>query len=98
MPYEQKGNEEKCPECNDQGIYLDYVKKVLQDDILIFVFDRENGGSPVELIAQSYNISSNNLPGIIIQEESYGFISSDEIFDVLCEKNKNLSVCIGENR
>lgn len=75
-----------CPECEDQGLYLDYVKKKLGQNVGIFSFDRNLEG-PVGLIKTTYNISQTPSPVIIINEDVLGFSTHDDIFAHMCEKN-----------
>jgi hypothetical protein len=86
------GEKKSCPECYDQGIHLDYVKQVLQDDISIFVFDAEKDG-PAKLILSSFNVTG-ALPYLIIDDDEYNYLTNEEIFGVLCEKGLNNSVCL----
>lgn len=88
------GNDDKCPECEDQGVYLDYVKQQLGDDILIFSFDIEKEG-PIQLIRRVYGVDFNGeLPVLIINgDQRRGFSTSSEVIDSLCEDGLNHSVC-----
>lgn len=85
-------DKKKCPACEDQGIHLDYVKKKLGDDVLIFSFDAEKQGA-VKLLAQKYDVAQRELPIVVINEEINGFIENQEIFNTLCMQNLNSDVC-----
>lgn len=75
-------DEEICPACEDQGIHLTYVKQRLQDDVLIFSFNVENDG-PIDLLKQNFEVDSRELPVVVINEEVFGFLENEEIFDEL---------------
>jgi hypothetical protein len=81
-----------CPECQDQGVHLSYVKQRLADDVLIFSLDSQRGGA-IKLLAQKYDINSLGVPAIVIGEEVYGYSSNKEIFDILCDNGLSSSVC-----
>jgi hypothetical protein len=84
-----------CPECEDQGIILDYVKKVLKDDVLIFSLDIQKKG-PIQLLAQTYDAYVSELPVIVINGKTYGFSSYEEIFTILCDQGLENDVCLSE--
>ncbi len=87
------GNDEICPECEDQGVYLTYVKQQLQDDVLVFSFDISKEG-PVELLKHQYNITSNGqLPRVVVNDEKLGFSTSQEVIDTLCEQGLKEEYC-----
>ncbi len=84
--------EKECPACEDQGIYLDYVKKKLGDDVLIFSLDSQKEG-PIQLLAQAHNVYFSELPIIVINGEAFDFSDKDEIFEILCRNDPDLDVC-----
>lgn len=87
------GDKKDCPACEDQGIHLDYVKRKLKDDVLIFSLDAEKEGA-IKLLAQQYEVKYRELPVIVIEEDIYGFMQNEEVFSKLCEYNNNtLEVC-----
>ncbi|MCA9486223.1 MAG: hypothetical protein H6500_00420 [Candidatus Woesearchaeota archaeon] len=87
------GDEKICPECEDQGVHLSYVKEKLEDEILIFSLDSQKGG-PISLLGQEYSLSSENLPLLVIDDETYSFKTNDEVFSILCENGlKNEKIC-----
>ncbi|MFW6009547.1 MAG: hypothetical protein ACOCP8_09825 [archaeon] len=81
-----------CPACDDQGVHLDYVKKKLQDDVLVFSLDGQKQGA-VKLIASQYEINHREYPSIIINDEVYGFLTNKEVFEILCENSTNIDIC-----
>ena len=85
--------QKRCGPCFDQGVYLDYVKKKLNDDVMIFALDSDKQG-PVKLLANTYNISFREHPVLVIDEKVYGFSTSDEIFEILCQDNFDNKVCL----
>ena len=79
-------DDEVCPECEDQGVHLTYVKQLLRDEVLIFSFGRAST-STIDLVGQTLDISSRALPVLIINGETHGFLSNEAIIEVL-NKNK----------
>jgi hypothetical protein len=86
------GDKKKCPSCEDQGVHLTYVKQKLKDDVLIFNFDAEKTGA-IKLISQNYQIQGRELPSLIINGKLLGFLSNEELFQVLCEDGLENEVC-----
>jgi len=78
-----------CGGCENQGIYLDYVKKVLGDEILIFALDVRSPGITQTLIT-TYGVEK--FPAVVINDQLYYGLTSNEIFDVLCI-NTSLQNC-----
>lgn len=86
-------DDDTCPSCEDQGVYLTYVKQRLQEDVLVFSFDVNREG-PVQLLKTHYNITTKKgLPVLIVNGEELDFSTSDEILNVLCEQGLNDSTC-----
>lgn len=72
--------DEKCPECEDQGIYLDYVKKKYTDEVMIFSFDSESSSNVVQILTQNNGVAIDNLPKLIINGNvTLNFSDSEEI-------------------
>lgn len=78
-------SEEKkdCPSCEDQGIHLSYVKQRMKEDILIFSLNADTTKGPANLLKQNFDVSSRELPVLVINDEVYGFLDNEEIFEVL---------------
>ena len=74
----------ECPSCEDQGVYLSYVKGVLGDDVLIFALDAQKAGA-ISLLVKNYDLVGQEFPIMIINEKVYKFMEDEEIFEVLCE-------------
>jgi len=81
-----------CPECEDQGVHLNYVKQKLGDDILVFSLDTNKEG-PIQLLKQKYSINELGVPTLIINEEVLGFSDNEKIFKKLCETGLENEVC-----
>lgn len=79
-------DEKKCPQCEDEGVHLSYVKAKLKDEVLVFSLDLDKSG-PTQLLAQKYNIFEKETPVLVIGEKTYGFLTNSEIFDVLENNN-----------
>lgn len=71
-----------CPECEDQGVHLTYVKQKLKEDVLIFSLDAEDQG-PISLVSRNYDVGNRELPVLIINEETFGFKNNEELFNIL---------------
>jgi hypothetical protein len=74
----------KCPDCENQGFVLDYLKKLFGDRLLIFALDREFSEEPmISIIADSYKVSSS--PTIVVGDEVFdGFQSKDKLLALIC--------------
>jgi len=77
--YSNTGN---CESCDNQGIYLSYVKKKLQEDVFIFAMNLDVDTS-ARMLRDFYNVSSEDFPTLIINEKKYGYSTKDEIFEAL---------------
>ena len=90
--YFYSDDDDICPSCEDQGVYLTHVKQKLQDKVLVFSFDVNKEG-PVQLLKTNYNVSVTSLPRVVVNGEKMGFSTSDEVLNLLCEQGLNDSVC-----
>ena len=81
-----------CKAMQSTGIYLDYVKKKMKDDILIFALDGDKEG-PTNLLAKTYDLENRQLPVLVIGEEIVEFSDSDEIFEILCKQGIDKKYC-----
>ena len=74
----------KCPDCENQGFILDYLKKLFGDRLLIFALDQEfSAENMIQVIAASYNVTQ--APTIVIEDKVYsGFQSKDELLEHVC--------------
>jgi hypothetical protein len=81
-------NEDFCENCQDQGIYLSYIKKLYQEKVLNFVFNYDLITS-AKLIINQYNLSLEKLPILIIDKKKYGFKSKEELIEILNLSNSN---------
>lgn len=76
----------KCPDCENQGFILDYLKKLFGDRLLIFALDKEFADeNMIKVIAASYNVSW--VPTIVIEDKVYqGFQSKDQLLKLVCSE------------
>jgi len=79
------GKKETCDKCEDQAMILSYLKKLYQEDLLVFSIDGEQKGV-VELLKDQYNITE--YPTLIVNGEKHGYLSSNELRDII-EKQKS---------
>jgi len=83
---------EDCGDCEDQGIHLDYVKKLLEEDVLIFALNGNEDGM-VSLLKQKYGVTY--YPLLIIDEEKHDFKTNKEILEMICPgKTDTHEVCL----
>ena len=75
-------NEANCENCNDQGIYLSYVKKKMTDDLFVFAMNLDLDTSAT-MLKKYYGVDDNEYPTLIINDKKYGFLTKDEIFEAL---------------
>ncbi|MBD3260746.1 MAG: hypothetical protein GF334_03580 [Candidatus Altiarchaeales archaeon] len=73
----------------NQGVVLDYYKKKLGDDLLIFALDSEFTQEPmIPMLMSAHNITS--TPSIVVEDTVYtGFHSKDDIQGILCQSYEN---------
>ncbi len=84
--------EKTCPACEDQGTHLSYVKAKMGDDVLVFSLDAQKEGT-IQLLAQKYGVYDRELPVIVIDENVYGYMINDQIFENICEGSYKGEVC-----
>lgn len=76
-------NSKSCKSCKEQGFILDYIKRKY-NNVYIYSFDIDLGGSSLNGIKKIYNVES--APTIIIGDEAYHqFMTKDTIETVLSE-------------
>lgn len=86
-------DDKTCPDCGAQGDVLDYYKRVLKENILIFSIDEtfKDREPIIELFAATYNITK--FPTLIIENESHdGLVNKDAMKNILCENYKDESI------
>jgi hypothetical protein len=83
------GTEQQCEKCDDQGVHLSYIKKMLNDKVLVFALDSNMKGT-IDLLKETLDVKS--LPTVIINDKKFNYINNVEILDELCSKY-NYSVC-----
>lgn len=81
---------EQCPRCTDQGAILTKYRQRYDERLLVFPLDATLDMRPVNLIMDSYNVSS--YPVIIIEDEYYeGFIGDERMGTILQEHLANIT-------
>ena len=76
----------KCPDCENQGFILDYLKKLFGDRLLIFALDQEFAEEPmIQVIASAFNVSES--PTIVVEDKVLsGFREKEQLLEVICDK------------
>lgn len=59
---------EECPECEDQGVILDHIKKKYTDDVMIFSFNTQRGVNIIDLLTLNNNIETYQTPVLIVNQ------------------------------
>lgn len=85
------GNKKVCPECDDQGMYLSYIKQKFGDKVMVFALDSAQKGGPVRLLVNRYEVTNSTLPAVVINDKVYGFLTSDKVQSIIC---KNDNICL----
>ncbi len=73
-----------CADCENQGIHLDYVKKRLGDEVLIFALDGSEEGI-IALLKANYEVE--RFPTLVIDDVPYNYSTNEEIIEILCAEN-----------
>lgn len=78
-----------CPDCENQGIHLDYVKKKMEEELLVFALD---GGSEgiTQMLMRIYGVKV--YPSLVINGELYPYSTNEELIEVLCAED-NYTIC-----
>lgn len=75
----------ECSECENQAFVLNYLKRVMQDKLLIFSFNEQLADQEpaIRLLMNRHNITE--FPSIVINNEPYGgYQSRDVVQSELC--------------
>lgn len=86
--------DDKCVDCPSQGTVLSYYKAILEDELLVFPIDQDLASEEplVEILFSLYNIDTK--PSLVINDQTYvGFVSKEDLSNILCDENNNLSIC-----
>lgn len=77
---------EHCPTCDDQAAVLDFYKRKLKNNLLIFALDEQFDQEPlITLLKQAYNVEY--YPTLIIDGELvYKDVSQEELQEILCSR------------
>ncbi len=81
-----------CPKCEDQAVHLMYVKQKLQGKLMLFSLDADRDG-PNQLLVKRYHLHDREFPVLIINDTVYGYMTNEEIFNLLCRMGLNESLC-----
>ena len=84
-------NDKKCPQCESQANVLDYFKRQLKQNILIFALDEEFEAEPtITLLKQTYNITT--FPSIVVEDKPYReYVNEDTLRGIICADLRNAS-------
>jgi hypothetical protein len=80
-------NDQKCPDCGDQGTVLDYYKSVLKQSLLIFSFDETFADNEplIKMLEQVYDVKE--YPTIVVNNKAYsGFVGKQNLTKILCSQ------------
>lgn len=61
---------QECPECEDQGVILDHIKKKYRDDVMIYSFNTQSSTNIVELLKSSNGVDTPQTPSLIINQNT----------------------------
>lgn len=85
-------NEPTCQECMNQGVVLDYYKRQLKDDVLIFPFDTGLNSPVASFLMKAFDITT--IPSLVIEDVKYdGFVNRDELKNSFCQNLPDLEIC-----
>ena len=78
---------DKCDDCNKQGLVLNVIKQTYQQDVMIFAIDSDSRLNVVDLLKKTYQVET--VPSLVVDGKKYdGLVSVEELKSVLCEKLK----------
>ncbi|MCH8519472.1 MAG: hypothetical protein LAT82_01830 [Nanoarchaeota archaeon] len=78
-------NEKDCPECEDQGLFLDHIKRKHQNNVMIFSFDIQSSVTIVSMLSNNNQVKSYEVPTLIINGENRLDFSNVEIIEQFLE-------------
>lgn len=71
-----------CPQCEEQGFVLSYLRKRFGEKIAIYSFDVSTDSEAVQALIRRYEVET--LPSVVIDDELYeGFQSLEALEDLL---------------
>jgi len=79
-------DDKECPRCGDQEFVLNYLKSVLEQNVLIFALDAQFEQEPmVGILKSRYDITG--FPTLIIGDDALtGFQDKDMLMETVCDK------------
>ncbi len=74
---------DECPECDNQGFVLTYLKDKYKENVLIFAVDGQLDEPALKTLKNFYNITS--YPSLVIDGKLYDeFVSKDMLEETVC--------------
>ncbi|MGM5484548.1 MAG: hypothetical protein ACQEP1_01620 [Nanobdellota archaeon] len=89
-------DKKECPNCEEQAFVLNYFKKLLKEDILVFSIDANFEREPlVKMLKERYEVD--DYPTLVIGDKvKEGLTDKDEILSIICDKfSESPEVCDG---
>ncbi|MDK2850069.1 MAG: plasmid transfer operon protein [Candidatus Woesearchaeota archaeon] len=78
------GTDEQCPSCDEQASYLDYFKKKMGTQLLIFALDSNFEEEPtISVLKDSFDVDT--LPTLVVNGKKFGFLDKEQLADKICE-------------
>ena len=78
---------DKCDDCNKQGLILNFAKQTYQQNVMIFAIDSDSKLNVVDLLKKTYQIQA--VPSLVVDGKKYdGLVTVEELKSVLCDKLK----------
>ena len=77
--------DENCPQCEDQAFVLTYLKRVMDEKLLIFSFNEmlRDQEPTIQILMNRYNITE--FPAVVVNEQMHqGYIGRNNLTDELC--------------
>ncbi len=79
-------DENECPLCDQQSFVLNYLKKTLDEKLLIFSFNVKTVDEPtIRILKTAFSVET--YPSLVINDELFlGLNDVDFLFPIICEK------------
>ncbi len=86
--YFYSNTKSQCPQCEDQGFILSYLKKKYGDNLAIYSFDTSLSVDSLTMIEKLYHVDT--YPTIIVDNKTLsGFQTLDQIESSLAQQNQS---------
>lgn len=80
--YFYSNDEEKCPQCQEQGFILTYLRRKYPDSVSVYSFDVESDSVALTALKRRYSVES--TPSIVVDDRMLqGFRTTDEVEGML---------------